>query len=95
MIAFQVDQEYDIVINSSSAHRSSQGFRVRRVRILGPVVDGRLPILDLNDPKGPTEKSPYLTSIIEVNGVKTTDRPSRDGPALKPGDYVWWTPSKQ
>ena len=94
MIAFQVDKEYDIVINSSSAHRSSQGFRKRRVRVLDPVVDGRLPILDLNDPKGPTEKSPYLTSIIQVNGVKTADRPVRDGPALKPDDYVLVDPKQ-
>ena len=94
MIAFQFGREYDIVINSSSAHRSSQGFRVRRVRVLGPVVDGRLPILDLNDPKGPTEKSPYLINIIEVNGVKTADRPVRDGSALKPDDYVLVDPKQ-
>ena len=93
-MTFQVDQEYDIVINSSSAHRSTQGFRVRRVRVLGPVVDGRLPILDLNDPKGATQKSPYLTSIIEVNGVKTADRRARDGPALKPGDYILVNPKQ-
>ena len=92
--SFIVNQEYDIVINSSSAHHSSQGFRVRRIRVLGPVENGRLPILDLNDPKGPTEKSPYLTSIIEVNGIKTADRPVRDGSALKPKDYVLVDPKQ-
>ena len=35
MIAFHVDQEYDIVINSKTAHRSTQGFGERRVRVLG------------------------------------------------------------
>ena len=94
MPSFEVDQEYEIVINSSSGHRSTQGFRKRRVRVLGPVEDGRLPIMDLSDPKGPTEKAPYLTSIIEVNGMKTADRPSRDGPALKPGDYVLVDPKQ-
>ena len=93
--SFIVNQEYDIVINSSSGHRSSQGFRKRRVRVLGAPVDGRLRILDLSDPiKGPTEKSPYLTSIIEVNGVKTADRPVRDGSALKPDDYVLVDPKQ-
>ena len=92
--SFIVNREYTIVINSSSAHHSTQGFRVRRIRVLGPVENGRLPILDLNDPKGPTEKSPYLTSIIEVNGVKTADRPVRDGSALKPDDYVLVDPKQ-
>ena len=88
MPAFNVDQEYDIVINSKTAHLSTQGFRVRRVRVLGPDEKGRLPIMDLSDPKGPIQKSPFLTSIIEVNGVSTGTRPARDGPALKPNDYV-------
>ena len=87
-------QEYDIVINSSSGHRSTQLFRVRRVRILGPVVDGRLPIMDLSDPKGPTEKAPYLTSILEIDGKSTGNRPARDGPALKPDDYVLVDPKQ-
>ena len=93
-MTFTVDQEYDIVINSSSAHRSNQGFRVRRVCVLGPVENGRLPIMDLSDPSGPKEKMPYLTSIIEVNGVKTADRPVRDGSALKPKDYVLVDPKQ-
>ena len=81
--------EYSMVINSSSGYRLTQGFRVRRVRVLGGERDdGRLKSLDLSDPQGPKEKMPYLTSIIEINGVSTGNRPIRDGSALKPGDYV-------
>ena len=48
MVTFIVDREYNMKINSSTAHRSTQGFRTRRVRVLGPVEDGKLPILDLS-----------------------------------------------
>jgi hypothetical protein len=48
MPQFNTDQEYAMKINSTSAHRSTQGFAVRRVRVTGPVDNGRLPFIDLS-----------------------------------------------
>ena len=82
--SFIAGREYDLKINSSTAHRSTQGFKTRRVRVLGPVEDGKLPILDLTDPRGETEKRVYVKNIIEVDGKSTGQRAKE----LAPGDIV-------
>jgi hypothetical protein len=87
MPQFTTDQEYAMKINSTSAHRSTQGFAVRRVRVTGPVENGRLPFVDLSD--GNKEKAVYVTNILEVDGIPTGNRPARDeGSALREGDIV-------
>jgi hypothetical protein len=84
---FTTGQEYDMKINSSSGHRSKLGFAVRRVLVTGPATGGRLPFVDLSD--NSIEKAVYLTNILEVDGVPTGNRPSRDkGSALRKGDVV-------
>jgi hypothetical protein len=87
MPQFNTDQEYAMKINSSNAHRSTQGFAVRKVRVTGPVENGRLPFIDLSD--GNKQKAVYLNNIIEVDGIPTGNRPVRDeGSALREGDIV-------
>ena len=61
-------QQYHIRLNSSTTN-STQGFAWRSVRILAPPgVDGRIELVDLSDPTGPREKSPYVANIIQVEG---------------------------
>ena len=67
MPQFTTGQEYAMKINSTSAHRSTQGFAVRRVRVTGPVKNGRLPFIDVSD--GNKQKAVYLTNILEVDGI--------------------------
>ena len=84
VVSFIEGREYAMKINSSTAHRSTQGFKTRRVRVLGPLEDGKLPILDLTDPRGETEKRVYVKNIIEVDGESTGQRAKE----LSPGDIV-------
>jgi hypothetical protein len=56
-------------INSTSAHRSTQGFATRRVRVTGAVEGGRLPFVDLTD--GGQQKRVYVTNIL-AGSIDTT-----------------------
>jgi hypothetical protein len=87
MPQFTTGQEYAIKINSTSAHRSTQGFAVRRVRVTGPVEGRRLPFVDMTD--GNREKAVYINNILEVDGVPTGNKPTDNGAALRKGDCVF------
>jgi hypothetical protein len=68
-------QQYHIRLNSSTPS-SSHGFAWRSVRMLAPPgVNGRIELVDLSDPIGPREKSPYVANIIQVEGQSTPKIP--------------------